>query len=135
MGLVQQFLANERRLLRRKHQNSSRWEAQRRNMIIQFLEFCEGRNIKRVNNIQKKHYDAFVRRLKKQGKSDATIRNYGYILREFFDRAKLRIQVSPYHAYSKKRQKKLERVREILERHEVSRDQTEQILSEISQII
>ncbi len=91
-GLVDEFLKNKRKYVVCKHQYSRKSNRERVQRIVKFLQFCCEQGVKHIKDIQKSHYDEFLRHLS-YSRSLETIRKYKLALSEFVNRAKLDFKV------------------------------------------
>ena len=117
MSLIAQFHQNRKRLFHRRHENSAVWEKQREKHIINFLKFCESRyEITKISKIKQKHYDGYIEHLAREKElSDETVRKISLSLKDFFERAGLKIKVAPNKAKKRRIQKKMEKIAKTLE--------------------
>lgn len=113
MNLIKEFEAKKRVYLKNKRQYSKKSNKEREQKIKAFLKFCENIGIERIKDINQNHYRQFVENFF-IGKSVETKRKYLYILREFFERAHLSISVNITANISRTKQRKFEKLIEIL---------------------
>jgi len=132
-SLVSIFRQKNKIFIIKKHENTREWEKTKMHRIEKFLRFCEAKYIKDIHQIEKKNYDMFIENLNKQNKSDETIRKYSLVLKEFFNRAHLDINVSPNRSKKRRITKKMTKIREILTKNEI--EISEQIIKKIEKIL
>jgi len=102
-GLIEKFLENSQRYIRRKHQNSRETERRRIRRILDFLKFCETQGRKKIKDIQQKDWTNFCRFKRQQGAGDETMRQYALVVREFARRAHIELRVNPNNFRKRKR--------------------------------
>jgi len=126
--LVSEYNKNLRVYLRKKSDTSKKSENQRKNKITIFLKHCEKQNVESIKNINETHYRSFVSEYLVD-KSTETRRKYLLSLREFFTRAHLPIKVNVSANILKTKEKKLNKILEILnvERSKLSTEQLENL--------
>jgi hypothetical protein len=127
--LVEKFLSNKWRYLRRKHQCSLKNERERVNRVIKFLRFCERMGCEDFKEIKNIHYQRYVaEELSK--KSTETKRKHLLTLREFFKRAHIPIQINPNRNIKRTKECKLEKLLQILnlDIKTLTKEQMKQIL-------
>ncbi len=110
--IVDEYEKNLRKYLVRKHQYSKKSENDRKNRVIKFLKFCSTRGKKTIKDIEQADFDRFMDEIKDL--STETRRKYRLALREFFTRAHLNIRVNVQKATRLEKEKKFERLKEIL---------------------
>lgn len=84
MSLVKYYKANTYRFITRKHQCSKKSENLRKAKVIAFLEYCDSKGIKRIEDITLSDKDEFLERL---NRSKTTKKLYMYAINEFLRRA------------------------------------------------
>jgi site-specific recombinase XerD len=112
-ALTEEYLRYIRLYLRKKHQFSKDSENRRKQKVLTFLRFCEQLGVKRIKDIKEEHYRQFVAQVLND-KSTETKRKYLLALREFFQRAHLPIQVNPAKNARRTKEKKLQKVLNVL---------------------
>ncbi len=129
MGLVRDFLDNQKHYLQHKHQYSKRSENERRAKIIKFLKFCEEQGIDKIKNITQREFDMFVEQ-ELSNKSTETKRKYLCAVREFAKRAHLRVAINISKNINRTKKNKLLKLVKILglDISEISENQQAQIL-------
>jgi site-specific recombinase XerD len=126
--LVDEYNKNLRIYLRKKSNVSKKSENDRKNKVITFLKYCEKQNVKSIKDITNDNYRAFVS-IFLSSKSVETKRKYLLSLQEFFTRAHLPIKVNVSANILKTKEKKLNKILEILnvERSKLSTEQLENL--------
>ena len=127
--LTEKFLRNKWQYLRRKHQCSLKNERERVNRVLAFLRFCERMGCEDFKQIKPIHYQRYTEEILSK-KSTETKRKHLLTLREFFRRAHIQIQVNPSRNIRRTKERKLERLMEILslDIKTLSKDQIKQIM-------
>ena len=108
MKIINDFYQQIKRVAPRKRKGEiTRYDRQREQHIIGWLEFC-GRKfrLERINQLRQDHYTAYMRHLSNKGLSATTIYNHALSLKKFRDRAHLNIKINPSRAL-KRRQERL----------------------------
>ena len=108
MNITNDFHQQGRRVAPRKRKGEiTRYDRQREQHIIGWLEFC-GRKfrLERINQLRQDHYTAYMRHLSEKRLSPTTIYNHALSLNEFVERAHLGIRINPSRAF-KRRQERL----------------------------
>jgi site-specific recombinase XerD len=127
--LIEKFLKHKWQYLRRKHQCSLKNERERVNRVLRFLKFCEQMGCEDFRDIKEIHYRRYVEEILSK-KATETKRKHLLTLKEFFRRAHIPIQVNPNRNIRRTKERKLERLMQILnlDIKTLSRDQMKQIL-------
>jgi len=123
--LIKEFEKKRRILLKNKRQYSTNSEKDRIWRIKKFLSFCESQGVERIKDINQSHYRQFVSDFL-SSKSTETKRKYLYVLREFFQRAHLPIQVNVISNINRTKERKLNKILQILD-IEITQEQKEEI--------
>ncbi len=108
MNITNDFHQQGRRVAPRKRKGEiTRYDRQREQHIIGWLEFC-GRKfrLERINQLRQDHYTAYMRHLSNKGLSATTIYNHALSQKKFRDREHLNIKINPSRAL-KRRQERL----------------------------
>jgi site-specific recombinase XerD len=111
--LIQEFEKYKRLYLRFKHQYSKDSNRRREQKVKAFLRFCVKQGVKRIKDIREEHYRLFVSEVLNT-KATETKRKYLLALKEFFERAHLPIKVNVSKNISRTKEKKLQRVLQVL---------------------
>jgi DNA-binding MurR/RpiR family transcriptional regulator len=127
--LIERFLTNKWRYLRRKHQCSLKNERERVNRVIKFLRFCERMGCEDFKEIKPIHYQKYIEQ-ELSTKSTETKRKHLLTLREFFKRAHIPIQINPSRNVRRTKERKFERLLQILniDKDKITKEQIRQIL-------
>ena len=127
MTLIKEFEEKKRQYLRKKRQFSNKSNDERQQKILNFLYFCENQKIDEIRKITQREFDLFVERVLNK-RSTETKRKYLYALKEFFDRANLKITVNTSKNIRRTKERKLKKIIEILNLNTITDKQKEQIL-------
>ena len=127
MTLIKEFEEKKRQYLRKKRQFSKKSNDERQQKILKFLQFCEKQNAGAIRNITQREFDLFVER-ELNKRSTETKRKYLYALKEFFDRANLKIIVNTSKNIRRTKERKLKKIIKILDLDTITDEQKEQIL-------
>ena len=93
MGIKDDFLGKEGWIAdRAKRKNRSEAYKLWRNRVLSFLDFCGQRKVFLISDIKTKDYGDFIRKISKD-RSARTVSDWKYALKEFFERARLSINV------------------------------------------
>jgi len=112
--LLYEFHRNRKKYVQIKHQFSTKSQREKLNRIKKFLQFCENKQVGKINDLWQKHYDQFIEILSNAQKSDETIRKYSLALKEFFQRAHLDVLINPNKAKKRRVSKKIEKIIKII---------------------
>jgi site-specific recombinase XerD len=112
-ALTDEYLKYIRLYLKKKHQYSKASENRRKQKVLKFLAFCEKQGIKRIKDIEEKHFRQFVAE-ELNNLAIETKRKYLLALKEFFERAHLSIKVNPSRNIKRTKEKKLIKLLSIL---------------------
>jgi site-specific recombinase XerD len=124
--LVEKILEREERFLRKKHQYSKQSHRERLQKLLKFIKFCEAKGVRDLREIKPEHYSAFVKEFL-SSKSTETRRKYLLVLREFFKRAQLPIRVNVSRNIKETKEKKLQKLLEILQDCKLTEKQLREI--------
>jgi len=123
--LVDEFIRNKRKYVRYKHQVNEKSNDERVQKVIKFLQFCCRQGVKRIKNINKGNYDDFMRFLS-NNRSLETQRKYRLALSEFVERASLGFKI--VKNVDRQKEKKLNKILQILNVSDISKEQKSEIL-------
>jgi site-specific recombinase XerD len=112
-ALTEEYLRYIRLYLRKKHQYSKDSEARRKQKVLAFLAFCEKQGVRKIKDIEEKHFRLFVSEVL-SSKSVETKRKYLLALREFFQRAHLPIKINVSGNIKRTKEKKLQKILGVL---------------------
>jgi len=125
--LIDEFEKKRRIYIANKRQYSDKSNREREQKIKKFLSFCEDLGVKKIKDINQSHYRQFVPEILNT-KSTETKRKYLYCLREFFQRAHLPININITQNIAKTKERKLNKILQILDINEITQEQKEEIL-------
>jgi len=109
-ALVKQFLENKRKYLTYKHQDTAKYNKEREQKVIKFLQYACTKDIASIQNIDKTVFIDFMRSIK--NKSLETQRKYRLALSEFIERAGLSFRIAKN--VDRQKEKKFLKLKEIL---------------------
>jgi len=109
-ALVKQFLENKRKYLTYKHQDTAKYNKEREQKVIKFLQYACTKDIASIQDIDKAVFIDFMRFIK--NKSIETQRKYRLALSEFIERAELGFRIAKN--VDRQKEKKFLKLKEIL---------------------
>jgi len=124
-SIIDEFMQNKRKYMQYKHQFSKKSNDEKVQKVLKFLQFCCSLDIKRIKDINKSHYDDFIR-LSISDKSLETQRKYRLALSEFVERASLGFKIAKN--VDRQKEKKLNKILQILNVSDISKEQKSEIL-------
>jgi site-specific recombinase XerC len=104
--LLEAFLKNPFRFVRKKYSISKTTERRKIRRLTEFLEFCERQGRRKFTQIQQKDWTNFCRHKRNQGLGDESMRQYALVVSEFAQRAHIDLRVNPSNFRSKKKRQK-----------------------------
>jgi len=125
--LTNEYLNNLKVYLRKKTNVTKKSENERKSHVLKFLKYCETLGVKKIHDITNDHYRSFVS-IHLNSKSTSTKRKYLLALREFFQRAHLKIPVNVTSSIARTKQKKLLKIIDILQIDNISEQKKNEIL-------
>ncbi len=112
-ALVKQFLENKRKYLVYKHQDTAKYNKEREQKVIKFLQYACTKDIVSIQDIDKTVLIDFMRSIK--SKSLETQRKYRLAIAEFIERAGLGFRIAKN--IDRQKEKKFLKIKHILEKH------------------